>query len=52
MVYKLYNTDDIATIPIVSDEALELLKFHTHVLETYGKDRGEDSDGVHQLLVG
>ena len=51
MVYKLYNTDDIATIPIVSDEALELLRFHTQVLETYGKDRGEDSDGGYVLYV-
>ena len=51
MVYKLYNTDDIATIPVVSDEALKLLRFHTQVLDTYGNDRGEESDGGYVLYV-
>ena len=51
MVYKLYNTDDIALIPMVSDEALELLRFHTQVLDTYGKERDEESDGGYVLYA-
>ena len=53
MVYKLYNTDDIATLPIVPDVALELLCFHTKVLEdNYGKDRNPiEDDGGYVLYL-
>lgn len=53
MVYKLHNTDDIATLPMMSDVALELLSFHTKVLEdNYGKGRNPtEDDGGYVLYL-
>ena len=46
MVYKLYNTNDLHTLPPINAQVKDLLHYHTQVLTNeYGAERGIDGDG-------
>lgn len=52
MVYKLYNTNDLHTLPPIDAQVKELLYYHTQVLANeYGAERGIDSDGGYVLYL-
>ena len=52
MVYKLYNTNDLHTLPPISQQAMELLQYHTQILtKEYGAERDINGDGGYVLYL-
>lgn len=52
MVYKLYNTNDLHTLPPINAQVTELLYYHTQVLtKEYGAERDVNSDGGYVLYL-
>lgn len=52
MVYKLYNCNDLHTLPPTSEQVMTILQHHTQVLtKEYGSYRNINGDGGYVLYL-
>ena len=52
MVYKLYNCNDLHTLPLISKQLMSILQYHTQVLtKEYGTSRDINGDGGYVLYL-